>query len=188
MKTCSCCGEDKEDSDFRKRKYKNGKEYLYSKCKSCEREALYAYRKAKPEVYRAISRKSYLKKVVELSRQSPLSSDPEITKEKKRISNLKWQKANPDKVKTARLLQKLNGNDAAKAARRRALKKNATPVWADLDLIKEAYQEAQYHGMHVDHIIPLKGKTVCGLHVWDNLQLLDPIENIKKSNKFTWED
>jgi 5-methylcytosine-specific restriction endonuclease McrA len=59
-----------------------------------------------------------------------------------------------------------------------------TPCWADLIKIKEVYSQAQKLGLTVDHIIPLNGKLVCGLHVENNLQLLTRAENSAKLNKF----
>ena len=66
---------------------------------------------------------------------------------------------------------------------RRAKVKQATPIWANKQDIYDVYLEASYFGYHVDHIIPLNGTNVCGLHVWDNLQVLPPIENLRKGNK-----
>lgn len=61
--------------------------------------------------------------------------------------------------------------------------KIATPKWADLLEILDFYTNRP-EGYHVDHIIPLKGEKVCGLHVIDNLQYLSAVENLRKSNKF----
>ena len=72
----------------------------------------------------------------------------------------------------------------ARNAARRALQVNATPVWADEQSICDVYAEAQHMQMHVDHIIPLNHPLVCGLHVWENLQLLAPEDNLRKNNKF----
>jgi 5-methylcytosine-specific restriction endonuclease McrA len=59
--------------------------------------------------------------------------------------------------------------------------KRATPIWADLKAIKEFYFNCP-NGMTVDHIIPLRGKNVCGLHVLNNLQYLTASDNSKKYN------
>lgn len=59
----------------------------------------------------------------------------------------------------------------------------ATPPWANIDLMNEIYKNRP-EGYHVDHIIPIKGKTVCGLHCEQNLQYLPIAENLSKSNKF----
>ncbi len=66
---------------------------------------------------------------------------------------------------------------------RKALKLDRVPSWADLDKIKQIYAECP-EGYHVDHIVPLQGILVSGLHVENNLQYLTAEENIKKSNTF----
>jgi len=55
-------------------------------------------------------------------------------------------------------------------------------AWTDWDKITEIYMNCPV-GMEVDHIIPLQGKLVSGLHVSWNLQYLTPKENRVKSNK-----
>lgn len=69
-----------------------------------------------------------------------------------------------------------------RAALRKAKLLQATPQWADLLAIKEIYDQCPT-GCHVDHIIPLQGETVCGLHVEYNLRHLEASLNIAKSNK-----
>ena len=67
-------------------------------------------------------------------------------------------------------------------AKRRAMKLRATPKFANLKKIKEIYKNCP-KGYTVDHIIPLQGNNVCGLHVEWNLQYLTRSENSSKSNK-----
>jgi hypothetical protein len=70
-----------------------------------------------------------------------------------------------------------------RSAQRRALKLKAVPKWANLEIIKEIYKKCN-KGYHVDHIIPLQGKNVCGLHVENNLQYLKAKDNLSKGNNF----
>lgn len=61
---------------------------------------------------------------------------------------------------------------------------NRTMSWSDLESIKIFYNKCPT-GHHVDHIIPLNGKLVSGLHVLNNLQYLVAADNCSKSNKYT---
>lgn len=80
--------------------------------------------------------------------------------------------------------------DHAAEARRRARRRNAMPQWADRQAISQIYKDAKKRiketgeQWHVDHIVPLAGKNVCGLHVHWNLQVIPARENMSKSNKF----
>ena len=91
-----------------------------------------------------------------------------------------WVKENPHKKN-------------ALIAKRRAAKKNATPPWANLAAIAAFYEKAarltRETGVRheVDHIIPLQGKFVCGLHHEGNLQILTRSENARKRNKHSVE-
>lgn len=65
----------------------------------------------------------------------------------------------------------------------RALKLDRTPSWSNPIKIKEVYDNCP-EGYHVDHIIPLQGTLVSGLHVDYNLQYLLAEDNLRKNNKF----
>lgn len=78
-------------------------------------------------------------------------------------------------------------------ANRKAKLKKAMPKWlteSDLVQIKCKYQLAAMFSRntgeewHVDHIIPVNGKTVCGLHVPNNLRVITAKENHFKQNKY----
>lgn len=68
--------------------------------------------------------------------------------------------------------------------------KRATPKWANKVEIRKFYAEAKIMtratGLRhtVDHIIPLRGETVCGLHVHNNLQVILHEDNVRKGNSF----
>lgn len=79
---------------------------------------------------------------------------------------------------------------------RRAALLQQTPGWANRETIKEIYEDCTTislmsrmcggEGFEVDHVIPLQGETVSGLHVESNLQILCKTENGAKTNK--WEE
>lgn len=62
--------------------------------------------------------------------------------------------------------------------------KQQTPTWANATVIDAIYAEARRTNMTVDHIVPLRGTNVCGLHVENNLQLLTRADNARKGNRF----
>jgi len=67
----------------------------------------------------------------------------------------------------------------------------AKPNWLnefEILWLDEIYDLAVRTGMHVDHIIPITNKIVCGMHVPWNLQLLSKTDNLRKSNKFNPDD
>lgn len=116
------------------------------------------------------------------------------------ISN--WAKANPDKVRECNKRYRAANKEKLKAYNKQwaqnnagkvtayarayqLAKQRAAPKWLTTEqwLKIEEFYVNRPDGYHVDHIVPLKGKNVSGLHVPWNLQYLRAAENIAKSNK-----
>lgn len=105
-----------------------------------------------------------------------------LCKECQSVHNKEWYKDNKDHYHTKYIQEHLSDYRCRNAKRRADILK-ATPMWANLEKIKEIYNTCP-EGYHVDHIIPLKNDLVCGLHVESNLQHLTASDNLAKSNKF----
>lgn len=114
--------------------------------------------------------------------------------EPKLIAGKKWRENNREYMneKQREWAKRNRDSRAAKQAERRAAKLQRTPKWLtkeDKQAIKEFYTKAKQITIEtkirhvVDHIIPLQGKLVSGLHVPWNLQILTESENSQKSNK-----
>lgn len=109
-------------------------------------------------------------------------------RDKKNEQSRAWAKANPALRSEIRKRDyyKNKGRCFANCAARRARVLKALPKWLSLDQkrqLREIY-ENRPEGYHVDHIIPLKGDNVSGLHVPWNLQYLPALKNFSKGNKY----
>lgn len=169
-KRCTKCFTEKPREEFHKAaRCPDG---LQHKCKSC---ANVEYLKTREK--RLAHKKEYYaqnrERILEVE-QKRYEKQSERLKQQARD----FRKNNPDKHNA------LN-------ARTRASKLQALPKWLNEDdkwMMKEAYSLAQLRTRlfgfmwHVDHIVPLRGKNVCGLHVPWNLQVIPATENLSKSN------
>lgn len=157
MKTCTKCQEKKSLDQFYKRSDRNS---YHSWCKACKHLSGKSWNARNKQRHSEINRKWY-----------------EENKEQHLANSKEWYENN----KSRKL-------ETVTAREKRCVL--ATPIWADRELIKELYELArkltEQTGIQheVDHVIPLQGKNVSGLHVLENLQVLTSEENRRKSNKY----
>lgn len=114
------------------------------------------------------------------------------------IATRAWKQNNPEKAKLAYAKSKVWGiqnSDRVNASKskNRAKRKQRLVLWED-ELTSFVVEEAHHlRGLrdsctdfkwHVDHIIPLVGKHVSGLHIWNNIQVIPAIINLRKNNSY----
>jgi hypothetical protein len=176
MRTCTKCGESKPADCF----YFHSKRGRYeARCKGCFKAQVKDRADANREAVRAANRVAGAKfRDANRERERErLLAHYHANRDKYLAGGRKWRLNNPDK-------------NAAKEAKRRAQLLKAIPKWADLEKIAEIYRKARNESARlgvevvVDHIVPLQGRNVCGLHYEGNLQLLTKRENLSKGNRF----
>ena len=169
-KVCTKCKEEKALSAFYKQtKAKHG---VMEQCKDCVKEA------------RKLFYKNNKEKVLSRNRDYVLRNSQSVKKTKQ-----KYATDNKDHLLTYKADWKKNNASHVNVynAGRRATTIKATPNWADKDAMFRIYEEARTNAQHVDHIIPLTSKLVCGLHCEANLQILSIDDNLTKGNRW-WPD
>jgi hypothetical protein len=165
MKKCSKCGIEKSFDCFHKNA--SNKDGYNFQCKECRKEGCALY----------------FKKL------------DETTKIKRNSKKRQWADANKEKIKEySKEYSKNNKSLRAYTQRKRdCAKKKRIPHWLtqqDFLHIKCLYQLAEMrtketgYPWHVDHVIPLQGRTVSGLHVPTNLQVIPASENLRKYNTY----
>lgn len=192
MKTCITCGVIKPLGEFYRRSdspngYRND-------CKDCRKNLSSNNYFRNRQKNLETRRKYYLKKVAE---------NPDFQKEKywsdveaAKALNRKYYLRHREK-RVARAVEYAKKNSAKANATKKKYKlakKRACPSWVVSSpnlcaMIEDIYCNAQkltketgiVH--HVDHIVPVQGRNICGLHVPWNLQVLTASENCSKQNK-----
>jgi hypothetical protein len=127
--------------------------------------------------------------------------------EKRAAEKRDWRKDNSEHCRIIAKARRINNSDKVKLDAKRNYKRNKhlflagsrkykiakmrnMPVWEDNGEINKIYKQAteisKSTGIphHVDHIVPLQGKYVSGLHVAYNLQVIPAKENLSKGNKW----
>jgi hypothetical protein len=168
------------------------KDGLCPSCKLCNKLKNQQYYKQNKDILKE-NVKNYRKnnpdKIKELNDNYYKQNSISITNQ-----NSNYYYTNSDTIKIRqKIYNKLNpGKINASSAKRHSIKLQATPKtltkeqWKEIEafyiLAKKMEQENGIE-YHVDHICPLQGKTVCGLHVPWNLQVITAEENLHKHNK-----
>jgi hypothetical protein len=190
MKLCVACKAQKPLSEFYKRK--DSPDGYRNDCKVCRSSTSLKKYYENHEAGKARLKVAHAKRIA----NSPNFYAERYAKYKEQDlarAKLAYQANAEERKAKQRLWSKTNRGIANALSKRYKLKKaKATPLWLTLEQLynmqctyKVAAQlsETSSQKWHVDHIVPIRGKDVCGLHVPWNLQLLPAKMNMQKGNR-----
>jgi len=189
VKTCSRCKTSKPYDAFSKDAGKS--DGLAIHCKVCRAE----YRAAHKQ---EISEYNHKYRIENIERRKQYmdeyrAANKEQIQKQRRGYHQKYYADNADTLKRNVIQYAKNnrGRVNALCLKRHADKLKRTPAWADHERSTAYYDVCAffnevngYTKYHVDHIIPLRGRKVSGLHVHNNLQVILASENASKGNHF----
>jgi 5-methylcytosine-specific restriction endonuclease McrA len=164
-RACTKCGLCKLLTEFGRNAQR--KDNLRPWCKTCHNAANAEWRKKTPEYYKI------------RQEQNP---------GRRKKYDAAYKKKNPTFFKA---YYEENKHEFVERVNRRRGRIKAAPLWADEQKIRLLYRVSsnlnRLHGYvkyHVDHVVPLQGKLVSGLHVHNNLRIIRAEENKAKFNKW----
>ena len=132
-----------------------------------------ARQEARRERARAAARRDYLLRLVE-------EGTEEVRREGREKSQAIYRR-DPEAQRARRRERGRRGQAGYRALRLR------TPPWLSDDEVRELerFYAERPTGLEVDHIVPIVGLHVAGLHVRENLQYLTRAKNVQKSKRWT---
>jgi len=196
---CKSCNVEKLITCFREYKTRQGNPSIRHTCRQCESDYQSKNRDKgciadkkwyqKNKIKKRETDKKRSKKIKELGviflknqcyKCKEAKSQDSFFRDSSRLSGL----SGLCKLCTDEYIDKTRAQCNTRSRLHQSKRRRRIPAWVDMDKIYEIYENCP-EGYEVDHIIPLAGKLVSGLHVPENLQYLTRKENAEKSNKFT---
>ena len=147
------------------------------------RQNQHKYREQRKEY--ALKNKEYLKQKTRERNQRP------EVKERNRKRHKEYWLNNKERRREIANRYANSAKGQAKSRVRQLAKRNATPTWVCLESLEVKHKEritmSRLTGVphHIDHIVPLQGDNVCGLHVPWNLRVITAEHNLSKHNKWS---